>query len=381
MTNPSNDGQRYITVAIHTYEKAIALKAILESEGVEVILQNVNLESPHVAAGVRLRIKENDLPRALRIIENQDIFCKPCNIGSDGTTTPPVIIVPVDFSTYSLKAAEIAFKIAAVHHASILLIHSFVDPAADPVANQFSDSLTYDVYESSLQQTSLENEAETMMKHFQIELKNKIKQGEIPPVKFDVHLEEGVPEDVIVNEAKEIHPMLVVMGTRGADKKQRELIGSVTAEVLDSCRYPVLTVTEGTRPFSGGPIDVVYFSSLDQEDMLAIDELLRLFPSTAMKITLVNVPSRRRSASSPTTDAMKSLLQYCRDKYPAVHFDAESIAITNVIEDYRKLSAERHIDLIAVPSKKRNVFARLFNPGIPHRLLFHTDIPMMVIPV
>ena len=123
MTNLSNDGQRYITVAIHTYEKAIALKAILESEGVEVILQNVNLESPHVAAGVRLRIKENDLPRALRIIENQDIFCKPCNIGSDGTTTPPVIIVPVDFSTYSLKAAEIAFKIAAVHHASILLSH------------------------------------------------------------------------------------------------------------------------------------------------------------------------------------------------------------------------------------------------------------------
>lgn len=375
-----NDSQRHITIAIHTYEKALALKTILESEGVEVILQNVNLDNPKVAAGVRLRIKECDLPQALRIIENGDIFCKPCGQNKTENGQPSVIIVPVDFSPYSLKAAEIAFKIAAVHHASILLIHSFIDPAADPVASQLSDNLTYDVYESSLQ-TSLETEANTMMKHFSQLIRDKIKQGIIPPVKFDIHIEEGVPEDVIVSMAKEIHPMLVVMGTRGADKKQRELIGSVTAEVLDSCRFPVLTVTESTRSLEHGPIDVIYFSSLDQEDMLAIDELLRLFPTTPLKITLVNIPSRRRSSISTDDKAMQSLLKYCRDKYPQAHFDTATVSMRNVVEDYNHLAEAQNIDLITIPSKKRNVFARLFNPGIPHRLLFHTDVPMMVIPI
>ncbi len=61
--------RRLITVAIHTYEKAVALKALLESEGVETILQNVNLEHPVVSAGMRVRIHEDDLPLALRIIE------------------------------------------------------------------------------------------------------------------------------------------------------------------------------------------------------------------------------------------------------------------------------------------------------------------------
>ena len=65
---------RLITIAIHTYERALELKSLLESEGIEAVLQNVNLSSPIIASGVRVRIKEHDLPAALRIIENREIF-------------------------------------------------------------------------------------------------------------------------------------------------------------------------------------------------------------------------------------------------------------------------------------------------------------------
>ena len=59
---------RYITVAIHTYEKAIALRRQLENEGIAVELNNVNLEVSGFSSGVRVRIPETDLPLALRII-------------------------------------------------------------------------------------------------------------------------------------------------------------------------------------------------------------------------------------------------------------------------------------------------------------------------
>lgn len=65
---------RLITVAIHTYEKASALRNLLESEGVPAVLQNVNLTQPVVSSGVRVRIRETDLPLALRIIENSEVF-------------------------------------------------------------------------------------------------------------------------------------------------------------------------------------------------------------------------------------------------------------------------------------------------------------------
>ncbi len=51
------------------------------------------------------------------------------------------------------------------------------------------------------------------------------------------------------------------------------------------------------------------------------------------------------------------------------------------MQDFKAVEQECHIDLIAMPNRKKSVFARLFNPSLAHRLLFHADIPMMVIPV
>ena len=64
------DKDKLVTVAIHTYQKAQILKSILESEGIEAYIHNVNLLQPMVSAGVRVRINEVDLSRALDIIEN-----------------------------------------------------------------------------------------------------------------------------------------------------------------------------------------------------------------------------------------------------------------------------------------------------------------------
>ena len=68
---------RLITVAIHTYDKAIALRSLLESEGIAVTLNNVNLEHPSVFSGIRVRIHENALRLALIIILNHSIFISP----------------------------------------------------------------------------------------------------------------------------------------------------------------------------------------------------------------------------------------------------------------------------------------------------------------
>ena len=56
---------KLVTLAILTYAKAQILKNVLENEGIETYIHNVNQIQPVVSSGVRVRIKESDLPHAL----------------------------------------------------------------------------------------------------------------------------------------------------------------------------------------------------------------------------------------------------------------------------------------------------------------------------
>ena len=48
---------KLVTLAILTYAKAQILKNVLEAEGIEAYIHNVNLIQPVISSGVRVRIK------------------------------------------------------------------------------------------------------------------------------------------------------------------------------------------------------------------------------------------------------------------------------------------------------------------------------------
>lgn len=371
---------RLITVAIHTYDHAVALKNMLEREGVTAVLHNVNLSTPVVSSGVRVRIKESDLPQALRIIENSEIFAPKKECAQSADDAEPIILVPVDFSDYSMKATVMAFDVAYRHKARIMLLHSFINPALSKRV-QLTDSFSFELAESQEVGNALMRAARITMDLFETQLRQRIKDGEIPPVKFSNLITEGVPEDVINETAKTLSPILIVMGTRGADRKEEELIGSVTAEVLDSCKFPVFSIPENISLERVSDIShLIFFSNLEQEDLLAIEAIYRLFVHTHLEITIVHVPGKKELSSSDRK-AIKSLVEYCRNHYPSFTFNSDEIALGTLGDDYRRIAREHKVNLVALPNKKRNVFFRFFNPSLAHRLLLHADIPMLVIPV
>lgn len=371
---------RLITVAIHTYGHALALKNLLEREGVEVVLQNVNLEQPVVSAGIRVRIRENDLPLALRVIENVDIFEQPARTSDDnGSKNQKSIIVPVDFSPHSIKACDIAFQLAERSGASVTLLNSFMSPA-DASDQQLNDTLNFGTVDAEAN-ILIAKDAKERLDSLAREIRDKIKTGLLPAVKFTTAVLKGIPEEVIVEYAKECHPELIVMGTRAADKKERELIGSVTAEVLDSSRFPILAIPEMVEMNEAGNIKhVLLFCNLDQDDLLAIDALYRFFKFENLIVELVWLPSKKTRGRS-MQKSQQMLKDYCTSHYPRFYFKTRIFDMPSIMQDFRAVEQECHIDMIAMPNRKKSVFARLFNPSLAHRLLFHADIPMIVIPV
>lgn len=377
---------RLITVAIHTFDRAQKMKAILEQEGIRVVLQNVNLTNPAISAGVRLRIRECDLPMALRLIENIEIISPRALADSDDDGR--IILVPVDFSECSAKAVTIAFRIAALHKASVAIVHSFIDPAfVNQSAMQFTDSLTFetgvpavDPVEEMEEEKTVEEIARSGMKKFAADIRDRIKSGALPPVKFTTEILEGLPEEVVDEYAERHKVSLIVMGTKGAGARDRELLGSVTAEVLDACKAPLLTVTPGLDTSSLASLSrVAFFAQPAQSDILAIDAMVRFFGDSHLDVTLVRLPRGRFASQAP--DAMDKLLRFCRETYPGCRFTLSDLSLANPVDDLKQLMDRHTVDMMALATRHKNVFSRLFNPSWAHKILFRADIPLLSIPV
>lgn len=365
---------RMITLAIHTYEKAVALKMTLEGEGVSAVISNVNLSNPAISSGVRVRIYEKDLPLALRIVENPEIFSS----SESSQLSKPSILVPVDFSDYSYRACLIAFSLAKLHKAKISLIHSYIYAHT---IDKFRQMGSQDISIKELNE-KIEKNAYDEMSHFSDKIKEQIKLGVIPAVKFDTSIVEGVPEDSIGEKAKSLKPQIIVMGTRGSGKKEKELIGSVTCEVLDSCHFPVFAVPESANIFEISELrHILFFCNNEQEDIVALDTLYRLFPDLSLNVTIANIPHKSIAIIDSFVSTENDLISYCKENYPRFNFNLRSIHLDNINAEFANIETYQQIDLIVVPNKKKNVFSRFFNPSLAHKILLHADIPMMTIPV
>ena len=115
-----------VTVAIHTYDKAHILKSILESEGIPAVIHGIRMIDPVVPGSVRVRIRESDLPEALRIIEQVDFTY---DVNREEEREPArEILVPIDFSDYSFTACEFGFRLAHDLECDVKLMHAFFTP-------------------------------------------------------------------------------------------------------------------------------------------------------------------------------------------------------------------------------------------------------------
>ena len=222
--------EKLVTLAIHSYEKAQILKSLLETEGIEAYLHNVNQIQPVISAGVRVRIKETDLPRALSIIEDNKWDQE--DPKKRAKNTEEYVLIPVDFSEYTMKICELGFNFAARRGLRVVLMHVYISPF-------FSTPLTVGdtaVFQLS-NEVSLRKEyqrVQRLMNKLKKELRERITREELPEISFSSVLLDGAPEDVILSYCKRHRPVMIVMGTRGKSRKDSDLIGSVAAEVIDS---------------------------------------------------------------------------------------------------------------------------------------------------
>ncbi|MBQ1970213.1 MAG: universal stress protein, partial [Paludibacteraceae bacterium] len=278
---------RLVTVAIHTYEKAQILKSVLEANGVDASIHNVNQILPVVSAGVRVRIRESDLPKALSIIEEMNnAQAVQEAVAEELQKKPHEILVPVDFSDYSQRACAFAFSLAEKTEAEVVLLHSYMNfGASSSIGGVISYERTVD---DEVRKANFER-AEKEMLGFERQLREQIEMENLPNVKFSTKIREGIPEEEILHYVKRHAPMMIVMGTRGKSQKDMELIGSVTAEIVERAWVPVFAIPENTVIKSFNDIrNIACVTNFEDKDLIAFDKMMSILKPFKFKVHFVH---------------------------------------------------------------------------------------------
>lgn len=295
------------------------------------------------------------------------------------------VLIPVDFSPKEKIALKVGFHLADRLKLKVTLIHASV-VASPTIFPQFPDDFNgMDNEASEIEEMELDEEVLTISEHSMGVLKKSItisqNRGELPNVDFDTLIAPGMPEEVIAEYCALTPPAVIVMATRGEQKRSEELIGSVTAEVIDHCISPVFTVPEDYNFEGFNEIKrICAFCFFDDSAIKSISFLFETLENSVERIFLF--PATDKFKGEDLKSQLQKVADRLKDQYQDCQFIISDLTQgKNFRLELEQIFEKNKIQLILAPNRKRNALARFFNPGLAHKILYEIDYPLMVVPV
>lgn len=364
---------KLVTLSTRTFERAQKIKDELEKNHIETQLQTLHFDNSKVSVGVRVKIKESDLPHAISIVEKIESGWEKTK-SRKSTQKSGTLLLPIDLNDNIKEVTKYGFFFAKKLQLNVVFLHVYYKSQY-----KISSNKKINIYELPDGETFRRN---MMMMNAEIDnMKNLISQwianNEVEDVHFSFELKPGVPEDVILEYSRKENPHLIIMGTKAkTSQKTDDFVGSVTSEVLESSSVPVITL-----PVNGEikqPCDVKKISILtnfDENDLIAIDEVLSLYKNSGLEVFFIHTSVNKDKWDEVMLSGIKT---YFSEHYPDIKTEYALLKHKENLEQIKEYLRNNSIDLIALNTKKRNLFARFLNQGIATRLLFNVNTPLLV---
>ncbi len=145
------------------------------------------------------------------------------------------ILVPIDFSEYSLKALNYAIEFAQSFNAELFLIY-VIEPMVYPA-------------DFSMGQIAIPEITDDFNSKAESDMDNLIKEKIGEKVKAQRIIKTGRPFLEIIQTASEIDADLIIIATHGLTGMEHLLFGSTAEKVVRKAPCPVLTLREPTKGF------------------------------------------------------------------------------------------------------------------------------------
>jgi len=268
------------------------------------------------------------------------------------------IFVAINFSDYTINAVNYALKLSQKMRAIITLVscHSPIEE---------NDKAKAD-----------EQKMEAELMQFKVDLDHRLSIEERNKIKLLTRIEKGYPEDVLVDISKQEEPDVIVMGTRSKGETIKELLGSVTSDVIKNAKVPVLAVPANSQVDVNRISHVLFVSDFSDTDYRSFHKLIRLIAPFQTKIYAVHFKAVK--PDSWDKKRLEEMRLYCRQTYRNHQIEFGFITGDEFIESLDTYILDNNIELIAMTRRKRNMISKILHPSITRKILFHTDIPLLV---
>jgi nucleotide-binding universal stress UspA family protein len=272
------------------------------------------------------------------------------------------ILFPTDFSPAADHAFTFALHLAAKLKAEICFLHAYNMAAT-------ADMLAPGDFLESLRREEEEN-ARRHLDQYQRRIQQEA--GQQIPVRSVVRA--GFPTEVIQEVCDSEAIDLIVMGTRGASSRFDAWLGSITTQVMEQVRLPVLAVPE--KAHYQGLRSIAYASDLLEKDLTVAQRLGELSRALGADLHCVHVRKPSEAALS------ESEFQHFRDMYrqDTGHAGLELyvLADNEVAERLDTFMEAHHVHLLALANRRLGFWERLFSPSLSRRLALHSDKPLLI---
>lgn len=267
------------------------------------------------------------------------------------------ILVPLDFDSVSDVILNISFRLAKAIDATITLLNVCPD-------------------KKKLSEVSISGITNT--------IEEKIKNGDLQKAVYKIVIKKGVPEAEILKYSEDHEVFLIIMDTRVKQDKQQELIGSVTAEVIDGSTIPVLVIPKGIEfNLNSSVFSVGLASSMKEFDDLTFQNFMSFmetFPNLKMELTMVHIKEKGEKAENYEA-VMHEMEQYVEQFHKGIKTSYALIPMDkSVSTDLITFFQSTTFNLLVIKNNLRYLFTRLFKTSIAKKLVYHAQIPLLIFP-
>lgn len=212
----------------------------------------------------------------------------------------------------------------------------------------------------------------------------KIKNGTIQKANYQYVIKKGVPEVEILKYSEHNSVFLIIMETRKKQEKQQEMIGSITAEVIDACKVPVLVIPKGIE--LGKAMDLyniglaTSMKKFDDQTFQNFMEFMEIFPNFKFELTMIHIQEKGEVASN-YENVMRQMDGFVEEfhkgiKTSFVIIPMEKSISTDLISYFQNSS----FNMLVIKNNVRSMLRRLFTTSTTKKLVYHAQIPLLVFP-
>ena len=276
------------------------------------------------------------------------------------------ILVPTDFSTCADNAVNFAVQSAKIFPVEVMLLHAF-----EVKGNIYTD---YMGVNKEFNQ-SLLDEVENKLS----QLKSSIEKTE--GIVVTTYIFKGTVNEAILQTAEDKNTDLIVMGTLGVSGIKEKVWGSHASAIIGNSKVPVMVIPHeyewkkpkniliATNHFEKEPAILDFLFNL--ADLYKAKMQVAVFTNEDDDNTIILLEHTRKTQEYEITLKKK----YKEAMLTATHLFGKAFEVT--LEDYIR---QNEIDILAMVTYQRSLWARISHPSMTKRMSYHTKIPLLAIP-